>query len=101
MIEGVVVSREGGRSEEVGFERIVDVDFVRVCARDGIVDVEEEDEESVLDVDALRICLYCVNGGRERSCLTGSAVVIAGTVLEDALGRRVEVDLCSEDILEV
>jgi hypothetical protein len=95
----VLVSREGGRKEDAGFERIVELDFVRECVRAGIaVDVVEV-AEGVLEVDAFRRCLYCVNGGRERSCFTGSVFVL-GWVFEDVLPRRVDVDLCSVLVIE-
>lgn len=100
VVEVLVVSREGGRKEEAGFERIVEHDFVRECVRAGIVEVEVvEEEERVLDVEAFRRCLYCVKGGRERSCFTGSVLVL-DWVCEEALPRREDVDLCNVFVVE-
>jgi hypothetical protein len=68
-----------------------EVDLLRTWPLAGIL----EDDEVVAELDELtepvRRCLYCVNGGRERSCLMGSLVVVE---VEASLGRRVEVDLC-------
>ena len=68
----------------MGAFKIVEEDFVRVWLGAFVL----ADAELV---EALRRCRDCMRGGRERSCLMGSVVVL---VLEVELELRVEDDLC-------
>lgn len=54
--------------------------------------------DGVVLVEAVRRCLYCVRGGRERSCFTGSAAVVAAPLVV-SLGLRTEVDRPSPMLL--